>query len=141
MSTLLLSSDTSEEGIGSDCRWFCNHVELPCSSWELNSGPLEEQSVLLTAEPSLQPLDGTFLEPEIRMVTTGVSGEEDEELMFSMDSHKDEEHRDEDDCTIQCDCTQCCQAVYLKKVKMSTVVDHCFNSSTQEAEAGRLAQL
>jgi hypothetical protein len=24
-------------------------------SWELNSGPLEEQSVLLTAEPPLQP--------------------------------------------------------------------------------------
>ena len=24
-------------------------------SWELNSGPLEEQSVILTAEPSLQP--------------------------------------------------------------------------------------
>jgi hypothetical protein len=23
--------------------------------WKLNSGPLEEQSVLLTAEPSLQP--------------------------------------------------------------------------------------
>jgi hypothetical protein len=23
--------------------------------WELNSGPLEEQSVILTAEPSLQP--------------------------------------------------------------------------------------
>jgi hypothetical protein len=29
--------------------------ELPCGCWELNSGPLEEQSVLLTAEPSLQP--------------------------------------------------------------------------------------
>jgi hypothetical protein len=29
--------------------------EPPCSCWELNSGPLEEQSVLLTAEPSLQP--------------------------------------------------------------------------------------
>jgi hypothetical protein len=27
----------------------------PCGCWELNSGPLEEQSVLLTAEPSLQP--------------------------------------------------------------------------------------
>ena len=27
----------------------------PCGTWELNSGPLEEQSVLLTAEPSLQP--------------------------------------------------------------------------------------
>jgi hypothetical protein len=30
--------------------------EPPCGCWELNSGPLEEQSVLLTAEPSLQPL-------------------------------------------------------------------------------------
>jgi hypothetical protein len=29
--------------------------EPPCDFWELNSGPLEEQSVLLTAEPSLQP--------------------------------------------------------------------------------------
>ena len=29
--------------------------ELPCGCWELNSGPLEEQSVLLTAEPLLQP--------------------------------------------------------------------------------------
>jgi hypothetical protein len=29
--------------------------ELPCGFWELNLGPLEEQSVLLTAEPSLQP--------------------------------------------------------------------------------------
>jgi len=26
----------------------------PCGCWELNSGPLEEQSELLTAEPSLQ---------------------------------------------------------------------------------------
>ena len=29
--------------------------EPPCGCWELNSGPLEEQSVLFTAEPSLQP--------------------------------------------------------------------------------------
>jgi hypothetical protein len=28
--------------------------EPPCGCWGLNSGPLEEQSVLLTAEPSLQ---------------------------------------------------------------------------------------
>ena len=27
--------------------------EPPCGYWELNSGPLEEQSVLLIAEPSL----------------------------------------------------------------------------------------
>jgi hypothetical protein len=29
--------------------------EPPCDCWELNLGPLEEQSVLLTVEPSLQP--------------------------------------------------------------------------------------
>jgi hypothetical protein len=28
--------------------------EPPCGCWDLNSGPLEEQSVLFTAEPSLQ---------------------------------------------------------------------------------------
>jgi len=27
--------------------------EPPCGCWDLNSGPLEEQSVLLTTEPSL----------------------------------------------------------------------------------------
>ena len=29
--------------------------EPPCCCWEVNSWPLEEQSVLLTTEPSLQP--------------------------------------------------------------------------------------
>jgi hypothetical protein len=29
--------------------------EPPCGCWKLNSGPLEEQLVLLTTEPSLQP--------------------------------------------------------------------------------------
>jgi hypothetical protein len=28
--------------------------EPPCGCWDLNSGPLEEHLVLLTAEPSLQ---------------------------------------------------------------------------------------
>ena len=32
-----------------------DHCEPPYGYWELNSGPLEEQSVLLTTEPSLQP--------------------------------------------------------------------------------------
>jgi hypothetical protein len=27
----------------------------PCGGWELNSGPLEEQPVLLTTEPSVRP--------------------------------------------------------------------------------------
>jgi hypothetical protein len=36
--------------------------ESPCGCWDLNSGPWEEQSVLLTAEPSRQPLKETFNE-------------------------------------------------------------------------------
>jgi hypothetical protein len=35
--------------------------ELLRGCWELNLGPLEEQSVLLTAEPSLQPPNFYFL--------------------------------------------------------------------------------
>ena len=35
--------------------------EPSCGCWELNSGPLEEQSVLLTTEPSLQPPAYLFL--------------------------------------------------------------------------------
>lgn len=31
-----------------------DNSELPCGCWELNSGPLEEQPVLLTAKPPLQ---------------------------------------------------------------------------------------
>jgi hypothetical protein len=30
--------------------------EPPCGCWELNSGPLEEQLMLLTTKPSLQPV-------------------------------------------------------------------------------------
>jgi hypothetical protein len=29
--------------------------EPPCGCWELNSGPLDEQPVILTSEPSLHP--------------------------------------------------------------------------------------
>ena len=57
VSTLLLSSDTEKRAsdpITDDC-------EPPCSCWELNSGSLEEQSVLLTTEPSLQPCILEFL--------------------------------------------------------------------------------
>jgi hypothetical protein len=34
--------------------------EPPCGCWELNSGPLEEYPMLLTAEPSLQPQHAHF---------------------------------------------------------------------------------
>jgi hypothetical protein len=36
--------------------------EPPCGCRDLNSGPSEEQSVLLPAEPSLQPREWHFLE-------------------------------------------------------------------------------
>lgn len=51
---LSLSSDTPEEGIVSDP--ITDGCELPCGCWELTSGPLEEQAVLLTTEPFLQAL-------------------------------------------------------------------------------------
>jgi hypothetical protein len=51
--TLWMSSDAPEEGMGSHYRWLW---ATPYGCWELNSAPLEEQSVLLTAEPCLQPL-------------------------------------------------------------------------------------
>ena len=51
MSTLQLSSDIPEEGVIMDGTFT---GKPPCGCWELNSGPLEEQSVLLTTEPSLQ---------------------------------------------------------------------------------------
>ena len=51
MSTLWLSSDTPEEGIGS----ITDGCEPPCGCRELNSRPLEEQPVPLAAEPPLQP--------------------------------------------------------------------------------------
>jgi hypothetical protein len=35
--------------------------EPPCGCWELNSRPLEEQSVLVTAELSLQPRIPLFI--------------------------------------------------------------------------------
>jgi hypothetical protein len=36
--------------------------EPPCGCWDLNSGPSEEQSVLLTTEPSHQPALCIFIE-------------------------------------------------------------------------------
>jgi len=52
--------------------------EPPCGCWELNSGPLEEQSVLLTAEPSLQPTYSVFLPAgmAVRKEKAGMASEE-----------------------------------------------------------------
>ena len=47
-SIISLSSDTEEEDPMTD------GSDPPCGCWELNSEPLEEQPVLLNAEPPLQ---------------------------------------------------------------------------------------
>lgn len=47
-------SDLIGTGVTDSC-------QPPCRSWESNPGPLEEQSVLLTAETSFQPLIRWFL--------------------------------------------------------------------------------
>jgi hypothetical protein len=41
---------------------FTGGCEPPCGYWELNSGPLEEQSLLLTTESSSQPWWGHSLD-------------------------------------------------------------------------------
>jgi hypothetical protein len=41
--------------------------EPSCGCWELNSGPLEDHLVLLTAEPSLQPLFENLYETSLSL--------------------------------------------------------------------------
>jgi hypothetical protein len=43
--------------------------------WELNSGLLEEQLVLLTTEPSLQPYSEIFLNTKLNMKVSRGAGE------------------------------------------------------------------
>lgn len=49
-----------EEGVGSPGTGGPDAYELLCRSWELNTGPLGEQPVLVTTEPSLQPKQSCF---------------------------------------------------------------------------------
>ena len=51
VSTLSLPSDTPERALDP----ITDGCEPPCGWWDLNSEPLEEQSVLLTIEPSHRP--------------------------------------------------------------------------------------
>jgi hypothetical protein len=43
------------EGVRSPVTGVTDSCELPCGCWELSLGPLEDQPVPLTTEPSLQP--------------------------------------------------------------------------------------
>ena len=42
------------KGVQSHGTGATDSCKLPCGCWDLNPGPLEEQPVLLTTEPSLQ---------------------------------------------------------------------------------------
>lgn len=50
-----------EEGGGASGSGVKDSCWLPCERGELNPSPLEEQLLLLTAKPSLQPCDALFL--------------------------------------------------------------------------------
>ena len=50
-----LCPQKSEDGMGSPGPGVRDSCRLLCGCWELNPGPMEEQPVLLTTEPSLQP--------------------------------------------------------------------------------------
>lgn len=54
------------ESVGSPRARVTDDCELPYWCWELNPDPLEKQSVLLIAEPSLQP-------PEFRIIDCFIS--------------------------------------------------------------------
>lgn len=51
----------TDGGIRSYGATFIDGCELPCGHWELNSGQLEDQLVLLITEPSLRPWDSFLL--------------------------------------------------------------------------------
>lgn len=52
----VLCSQRPVEGLGSHGTGIMGNCELSCTFWELKLGSMEEQPVLLTIEPSLQPL-------------------------------------------------------------------------------------
>lgn len=45
-----------EEGLDSPELELTEGCEQPCGGWEFNLGPLQKQQVLISAQPSLQPL-------------------------------------------------------------------------------------
>jgi hypothetical protein len=62
-----------EEGIRSLGTGVTDGCELSCEFWESNLGPLEEQPVLLTLEPSLQHLVAHPFNPSTKEAEVGRS--------------------------------------------------------------------
>jgi hypothetical protein len=44
-----------EESVGSSGTVVIDGSERPCECWELNPGPVQEDLILLTSQPSLKP--------------------------------------------------------------------------------------
>lgn len=65
----MCTQDTGSPGTG--VRDSC---ELPCGWWELNLDPLEEQQVLLTDYPFLQPLATGFMFADATKPKVGIFG-------------------------------------------------------------------
>lgn len=55
VSFVCLAPSEVKEGLRSPATGVPEGSQLPCGCWALNPCPLEEQPVLLTAEPSLHP--------------------------------------------------------------------------------------
>jgi hypothetical protein len=52
-----------------------DHCELPCGCWELNSGPVEEQSLPLPTEPSLQvPKNDKYFKNSLEFIHSWTRG-------------------------------------------------------------------
>ena len=60
------------EGVRFPAAGSSDSCELPYGCWELNPGPLEEQHVLLTTEPSLQCIMTTAVAPFFPLVLVTV---------------------------------------------------------------------
>ena len=92
--------------------------EPSCGGWDLNSGPLEEQSVVLPAEPSCQPF--IFF----RCISSnGIVGLYDRVLFFSV-------------LTLYMPSSQfIADLLFLKIWGLPGMVVHIFTASTWEAKA------
>jgi len=61
LTVYFVHTSPTEEDIRSSRTGVSGGCEPPHGCWELNPGPLEEQPVLLTTDPSLQPKPGISL--------------------------------------------------------------------------------
>lgn len=57
-----LVPEEARDGIRSYRARVMNGYKPPCWCWELNPSPLKRQTVLLTAEPVLQPSTNSYIE-------------------------------------------------------------------------------